>query len=102
MKNSKHNYSSSLRKLESISDEIHELRKSQLDLAGPRQDGVGAECSIEPFEGESSTDDDFYQPKSSSEEKPESNAYADVHKTTQSQDLVECTSLSTTSWNLRL
>lgn len=46
LKDSKQSYSSSLKKLEGISDEIHEMRRSrsQLELClSPRQDGVGAE-----------------------------------------------------------
>ncbi|XP_031562144.1 SH3 domain-binding protein 5-like [Actinia tenebrosa] len=46
LRDSKQSYSSSLRKLEGISDEIHEMRRSQSQLEmclSPRQDGVGAE-----------------------------------------------------------
>ncbi|KAK3712994.1 hypothetical protein QZH41_014119, partial [Actinostola sp. cb2023] len=66
LKNSKQNYSSSLRALETISDEIHELRKSQLDLTGPRQDGVGAECPSSPLEGSKYTDESYSQPDETS------------------------------------
>jgi hypothetical protein len=59
LKDSKHNYSSSLRNLEGISDEIHEMRKSRslLDLClSPRQDGVGAESPLSTFDNAFTTD----------------------------------------------